>query len=234
VGEAGSLALLDYLASHTATARRIVTKLCVRFVADNPPAGLVTRLVKVYLDNRTAIVPVLRALFTSAEFAAAAGDKTRTPFEDTVATVRVLGLGPEPAGTKALESLYWMCGNAGQAPLGWAPPNGYPDVASAWASPSGQVVRWNNHLNLAAGYWPTTLTRPSSYVVGSPATYGELIDGVALRLLGRTMTPRQTTALAKFFGRIPGSALKPKDPVNGWQFPYLMAMLLNSPSFALK
>ncbi len=234
IGEAGSMALLDHLATHTATARRIATKLCVRFVADDPPAALISRLVKVYLDNRTAIIPVLRALFGSAEFKAAIGAKTRTPFEDTVATVRVLALGPEPTGTKALESLYWMCGNAGQAPLGWAPPNGYPDVAAAWASPSGQLVRWNNHLNLAAGWWPTTLTRPSSYVPGSPGTYGELIDAVAVRLLGRTMTPRQTTALAKFYGKTPATVLKPRDPVTGWMFPYLMAMLLNSPSFALK
>ena len=34
-----SLALLDYLARHPATAERIATKLCVRFVADEPPAS---------------------------------------------------------------------------------------------------------------------------------------------------------------------------------------------------
>ena len=237
-GEKASMALLDHLALHTATARRIVTKLCVRFVADNPPAGLVTKLVKVYLDNRSAIVPVLRALFGSAEFAAAIGAKTRTPFEDVVATVRILGLRPEPTGTKAVESLYWMCQNAGQAPLAWAPPNGYPDVASAWASPSGRLVRWNMHLSLAAGWWPTTLVRPPSpvqeYAGGIPATYGALIDAVSVRLLGRTLARPAVEALAAFFGKNPAAALKPTDPATGWLFPYLMAMLLNSPSFALR
>ncbi|MBG0561776.1 DUF1800 domain-containing protein [Actinoplanes aureus] len=237
-GEAAALALLDYLALHPVTARRIVTKLCVRFVADEPPAGLITALVKVYLDNKSAIVPVLRALFTSAEFAASIGAKTRTPLEDLAATVRTLGYGPATSGTKFLESLYWMCRDAGHAPLFWGPPNGYPDVASAWASPSGLLVRWNFHLSIAAGWWPDTLVRPASLATGMvgvlPATYGALIAAVGTRLLGVAPTAQQTAALAAFYGKTPASPLKPNDPAVGWMFPYLMGMLLNSPSFALR
>jgi hypothetical protein len=195
--------------------------------------------VKVYLDNRSAIAPVLRALFTSPEFAASIGAKTRTPYEDVVATLRTLDYGPEPSGTKAVESLYWTCSNAGQAPLAWAPPNGYPDVATAWASPSGQLVRWNAHLNVGAGYWPTTLVRPASLVAAfagatTPATYGALIDAVSNRLLQITLPGAQREALAGFFGKTPASPVKAKDPAIDWMFPYLMAMLLNSPTFALR
>jgi uncharacterized protein (DUF1800 family) len=238
-GEQAALALLDDLAMHTATARRIVTKLCTRFVADEPPATLVTKLVKVYLDNKSAIAPVLRALFTSPEFAASIGAKTRTPYEDVVATLRTLDYGPEPSGTKAIESLYWTCSNAGQAPLAWAPPNGYPDVATAWASPSGQLVRWNAHLNVGAGYWPTTLVRPASLVTAfsgttTPATYGALVDAVSNRLLQMTLPAAQREALAGFFGKTAASPVKAKDPAIDWMFPYLMAMLLNSPTFALR
>ncbi len=237
-GEAAALALLDHLALHPATARRIATKLCVRFVADNPPASLVTRLAKVYLDNRTAIAPVLRALFGSGEFAAAVGAKTRTPYEDIVATVRTLDYGPEKSGTQALKALYWMTQSAGQAPMAWAPPNGYPDVASAWASPSGQVVRWNAHLNIAAGWWPTTLQRPASLVAALagtlPATYGALIDAVATRLVGRTLAPAHTAAIAAFYGKTPAAAVRANDAAVGWALPYLVALLLNSPYFALR
>jgi uncharacterized protein (DUF1800 family) len=238
-GESAALALLDYLAVHPATARQIVTKLCTRFVADDPPAGLITTLVKVYLDNRSAIAPVLRALFTSPEFAGSVGAKTRTPYEDVVAMLRTLDYGPEPSGTKAVESLYWTCSNAGQAPLAWAPPNGYPDVAAAWVSPSGQLVRWNAHLNVGAGYWPTTLVRPSSMVAAfagttTPATYGALIDAVSNRLLQITLPAAQREALAGFFGKTSASPVKAKDPGIDWMFPYLMAMLLNSPTFALR
>jgi len=238
-GEQATLALLDYLALHPATARRIATKLCVRFVADDPPAGLITSLAKVYLDNRSAIAPVLRALFGSAEFAASIGAKIRTPYEDIVATLRTLDYGPEPSGTKAIESLYWTCANAGQAPLAWGPPNGYPDVAAAWASPAGQLVRWNAHLNVGAGYWPATLVRPPSLLAAfagspTPTTYGALIDAASNRLLQTTLPESQRTALAGFFGKTPAGPIGAKDPAIDWMFPYLMAMLLNSPTFALR
>jgi uncharacterized protein (DUF1800 family) len=237
-GESAALELLDYLAMHQATARRIVTKLCIRFVADSPPESLVTTLIKVYLDNRTAIAPVLRALFTSAEFAASIGAKSRTPLEDLAATVRTLGYGPATSGTKFLESLYWMARDAGQAPLFWGPPNGYPDVAAAWASPSGLLVRWNFHLSIAAGWWPDTLVRPANLLTGMvgalPATYGALIEKTAIRLAGIAPTAQQTAALAEFYGKTPASPLKSNDPAAGWMYPYLMGMILNSPSFALR
>ncbi|BBH64643.1 hypothetical protein ACTI_13280 [Actinoplanes sp. OR16] len=237
-GESAALALLDYLALHPVTARRIVTKLCVRFVADEPPADLITALVKVYLDNRSAIVPVLRALFTSAQFAASIGAKTRTPYEDLAATVRTLGYGPATSGTKFLESLYWMARDAGNAPFNWGPPNGYPDVASAWSSPSGLLVRWNLHLSIAAGWWPDTLVRPANLATGMlgtlPATYGALITQLAVRLLGVAPPAKHVAALAEFYGRTPASPLKANDPAAGWMFPYLMGMLLNSPTFALR
>jgi hypothetical protein len=237
-GEAAALALLDYLALHPSTAKRIATKLCVRFVSDTPPASLVTRLTKVYLDHRTAIAPVLRALFGSAEFAASVGAKTRTPLEDLAATVRILGHGPETGGTTALRALYWMAESAGQAPMAWAPPNGYPDVAAAWASPSGQVIRWNGHLNLAAGWYPEQLARPAAPVtdlIGPlPHTYGELIGVAADRLLGRRLSAEHTEAVAAFYGKTAGARLRSGDRAVGWAFPYLVALLLNSPSFALR
>jgi len=238
-GEQAALALLDYLARHPSTARRIVTKLCVRFVADDPPVSLITSLVKVYLDNRSAIAPVLRALFASPEFAASVGAKVRTPYEDIVAMLRTLDYGPEPSGTKAIESLYWTCSNAGQAPLAWGPPNGYPDVAAAWTSPAGQLVRWNAHLNVGAGYWPTTLVRPASLLAAfagtpTPSTYGALIDATSNRLLQTTLPSAHREALAGFFGKTTASPIGAKDPAIDWMFPYLMAMLLNSPTFALR
>jgi uncharacterized protein (DUF1800 family) len=244
-GATAALALLDHLALHPATAKRIATKLCTRFVADDPPATLVTKLVKVYLDNRSAIAPVLKALFTSPEFAAATGAKTRTPLEDIVATVRVLGYGPEkvvagsnPAGIKGVQGLYWMVDEAGQAPMSWAPPNGFPDVAAAWASPSGQLIRWNAHLNIVAGWWPKQLVRPANLVTGLigavPGTYGGLVDALAKRLFGRTLAAEHTAALTAFYGRTPASALKSSDGAVGWALPYLVAMMLNSPYFGIR
>ncbi|GIJ47466.1 hypothetical protein Val02_43520 [Virgisporangium aliadipatigenens] len=239
-GEAAALAFVEYLAMQPATAKRLAYKLCVRFVADEPPAALVEKLAKVYLDNRSAIGPVLTALFTSPEFAASAGQKVRTPFEDIVASVRALGLGPDTDGGFAgIRALYWMCESAGQPPLGWHPPNGYPDVAAAWASPSGYVERWNSHLNLAAGWWPKQLSRPASLpaflLPGTlPATYGPMLDALHRRVTGAAPRPQDVTALATFLGKTPTSALKPTDAAVTSKFPYLVALLLDAPSFLVR
>lgn len=237
-GEAGALALADYLARHPATAQRLATKLCVRFVADEAPPSLVARLAQVYLDNDTAIVPVLRALFTSAEFAASVNTKTRTPYEDMIATIRALGLGPERSGTKALDALYNTMVDAGNAPFRWNPPNGFPDVAAAWASPSNFLLRCNLHLNLASGWYPSQLTRPDNLlralVPALPATYGALVDALAVRLTGVKLPPAHTAAVLSVAGKVPTSPLNSGDRSLAGHAPYLIALVLDSPTFQLR
>jgi uncharacterized protein (DUF1800 family) len=234
-GPADALRFADHLARHPETARRIATKLCVRFVADEAPPTLVTRLAKVYLDNDTAITPVLRALFTSAEFAASVGQKTRTPFEDLIATIRTLGIGPEKSGTKALDALYNGLVKAGNAPFRWPTPDGFPDVAAAWQSPSAFLMRCNNHLNLAAGWYPSQLTRPDdllrSLVPVLPATYGALVDALATRLVGTRLPAPHTAAVLSVAGKLPTS------PLNGslaGVAPYLIALVLDAPAFQVR
>ena len=237
-GEAAAMAFVDHLARHPETARRIATKLCVRFVADDAPASLVATLAKVYLDNDTAIVPVLRALFTSAEFAAAAGQKTRTPFEDLAATVRALGLGPEKSGVKALDALYNALVNAGNAPYRWSTPDGFPDVAAAWASPSAFLQRCNLHLNLATGWYPSQLTRPAdllkSLVPVLPGTYGALVDALATRLVGARLPAAHTAAVLSVADKLPTSPLTAGDKSLAGSLPYLIALVLDAPSFQLR
>ncbi|GAA0942371.1 hypothetical protein Vau01_055620 [Virgisporangium aurantiacum] len=243
-GEKAGTAFLDHLAMHPKTAERIATKLCIRFVADEPPAGLVTTLAKVYLDNRTAIAPVLRALFTSAEFAKAANAKVKTPLEDIAGTVRILGLGPDAAGTNGagtdgIRALYQILEKTGHGPMRWEPPNGYPDVAAAWASPSGFLVRWNAHLNLAAGWYPKQLTRTTPLlnrlVPGAlPATYGALVETVVKSLVGTAPKPEHTAALTQFFGKKPIDPLKAKDQAVTGKFPHLVALVLDAPMFQVR
>jgi uncharacterized protein (DUF1800 family) len=238
-GEAASREFLDHLAMHPKTAERIATKLCVRFVADEPPATLVAALAKVYLDNKTAIAPVLRALFTSAEFAKAANAKVKTPLEDIASTVRILGSNADATGTDGIRALYQIIEKAGHGPMRWEPPNGYPDVAAAWASPSGFLVRWNAHLNLAAGWYPKQLTRKSpllsQLVPGTlPATYGALVETVVRSLIGTTPKPEHTAALTQFFGKKPIDLLKAKDQAVTGKFPHLVALVLDSPMFQVR
>ncbi|MEU8659907.1 DUF1800 domain-containing protein [Actinoplanes philippinensis] len=237
-GEAAAFAFIDYLARRPQTAERIARKLCVRFVADSAPESLVAKLKKIYLDNDTAIVPVLRALFLSPEFAGSAGQKARTPFEDAVATIRALGLGPDASGVKSLDALYNHLVQAGNAPFRWSPPNGYPDVAAAWASPSAFLLRCNLHLNLAAGWYPKQLARPAdllkSLVPVLPGTYGALVDALAVRLIGVKLPAAHTTAVLSVAGKLPTSPLTAKDKSLAGVAPYLIALVLDSPSFQLR
>ncbi|MET7424902.1 DUF1800 domain-containing protein [Dactylosporangium sp. NPDC005555] len=234
-GETAALQFVEMLAQHPATAERVARKLCVRFVSDDPPAALVQRLRQVYVQQKSAIAPVLRALFTSAEFAASVGAKVRTPFEDLIGTVRVLGLQPEATGTEGVRALYNYLVAAGHAPMRWAPPNGYPDVAAAWTAPSGLLIRWNAHLNLAAGWYPKQLVRPASMlaslVPALPPTHGAFVDALATRLVGTTLQPAHRDALLSFLGKTPTSPLKAKDPAVTGRLPHLIALILDSPYF---
>ena len=203
--------------------------------------SLVTKLAKVYLDNDTAIAPVLRALFTSAEFAASVGPKVRTPFEDLAATVRTLGLRPgDRPASRRLDALY---NDAGQRRATrrcrWSPPNGYPDVAAAWASPSAFLMRCNSHLNLAAGWYPNQLTRPAdllkSLVPALPATYGALVDALAARLVGTHAAGRAHRRRAQRRRQAADqSSDQQRQVARRAALPYLIALVLDSPSFQLR
>jgi uncharacterized protein (DUF1800 family) len=195
VGEA----YLQYLATHPATANNIARKLAVRFVCDNPPQTLVDRLAKAYLDNGTAIVPVLNTLFRSLEFWIATGLKTRRPLENLVATVRALGVAPGPDVRAAVEGAYWQTQNLGQAPLAWVPPNGYPDVAAAWNSAHAMLAVWNSHRAMVQGRHKGLAYPKVEGLVGTrPATVGKYLDALADRLVFQPVAARERAALLKF------------------------------------
>ncbi len=241
-GREVAVAYLRWLARQPATAAAIVLKLAVRFVSDSPPATLLTALTATYLAHDTSIVPVLRQLFDSAEFAAAAGKKVRRPYEDLVATVRVLGLKPDLKGTVGIEALHWILVDMGHGPLAWSPPDGYPDVTPAWQSAAGTLARWNAHLNIAARWWPKTLTGPALTTMlpkKRPATYGALLDVLSNRLLQRSLPARQKTAICTFLSDewttiTPAKALPADSSAVGWRLPYVVALLLDSPHHSIR
>src|SRR5215203_5221024 len=140
-GEKAAIAYVRYLAAHPATAKRIARKLAVRFVSDDPRPPWSSSWPR-FTDATTPRSPVLRALFWSRAFKASLGDKVRRPFADMVATVRALGIRPPAAGTDGVRQLYWLSGSLGHPPLGWHPPDGYPDVADSWRSAGGTLTRW--------------------------------------------------------------------------------------------
>jgi uncharacterized protein (DUF1800 family) len=228
---------LRYLARHPATANHIARKLCMRFVSDSPAPSLVSALAQTYLAKGTAIVPVLRQLFRSPEFADSLGRKVRRPAEDIVATVRVLKIGPDQSGNEGMQGLYWMADGLGNAPLAWPPPDGYPDEAVKWASAGGTLGRWNVHTSLAAHWWPDELTMPPfrSYLPSPlPATHGALVQALARRLLFRSLPGVQRDGVLALVGKSATAPLHKGDEAVTWRLPYLLAAILDSPFHALR
>lgn len=237
-GQAVVVAYLDYLARHPATATRICRTLCEYFVADTPPAALVTRMAAVYTRNDTAIPPVLREMFLSPEFEAGADKKIRRPAEQVYAAMRTLGVWPDKgAGTKGIEWLRWSIGSMANEPNAWPTPDGYPTSAEEWRSAGAMLTRFNVVMTLAQG-WQKDLTYvPITNLLPRPlpADHGGLITALHRRLHFRTMPATDVRAMCDFLGvtattRLTASsrALNPT-----WDLPQLVGLLLNAPALAI-
>jgi uncharacterized protein (DUF1800 family) len=224
---------LNYLVTHPATAKRIAHKLARRFVCDDPPYTLVDRLAQSYLDNGTAIVPVLRTLFSSVEFWMSTGLKVRTPLENVLATARIVGIGPGANTTDGLGGLYRMTDNLGQAPLTWGPPDGFPDYADAWGSAHATLGTWNSHRSMMAGFARgLSYVKAETFVGLQPATVGEYLDTISLRLVHQPMQPAHKGALLTFLGAEEATAVK--DLRLGGQIDSVVPLILDSVYHALR
>lgn len=140
-------AVLGDLARHPATAHHIATKLVRHFVADDPPAGAVEALARVFLKTDGDLRAVSLALIDLPDAWSAPLTKMRSPYDFVVAAMRLLDKLPaEPGSTMNTLKQLGM-------PL-WAPagPNGFPDVEAAWASPEGLKMRLDLSAQIAHGY----------------------------------------------------------------------------------
>ena len=205
VGEA----YLDHLAHHELTATFVCTKLARRFVADEPSQDLVATLAQTFLEEDTAIVPVLRALFDSDEFRASVGQKTRRPLEDIIATARALGLEVlETPRSDNPRTLLDVAYDLGQAPMNWAPPNGYPDTANVWLSSARLLGSWNYHWDLIEGRYDDWLSPAVDAVAqladGAADTVGEVVDAVTERLVWQQLRDEDRAAVIEFTGGAEG------------------------------
>jgi len=233
-GQAVTAAYLSYLAHHPGTARNVAHKLAVRFVSDDPSPELVDHLAQVYLANDTAIVPVLRALVASDEFAGSAGAKMRTPDEDVVATYRALGVRVQAptAGSSAANALLWQTEAIGLRPFGWTRPDGRPDRAEAWSSVSRMLGSFDAHYSLSGGWWPSkdvVYAAPVDWLPAAAVRFDALVDALSRRILGRPATDVLQTAAGQATGCAPATVITADHGLVRWDMPRLLTVLLDSP-----
>ena len=139
--------VIALLAKHPSTARFISTKLARRFVADDPPKGLVDRAARRFLETDGDIREVVRTIVTSPEFftADAYRAKVKTPYEFVVSAVRATGIqmnGAQPL-VQAIRTL-------GMPLYGCQPPTGYADKADAWVNSGALLNRMNFAVSLTS------------------------------------------------------------------------------------
>lgn len=140
------LEVLDLLAHHPSTARFISLELAKRFVADDPPPSLVSRMTETFLSKDGDLREVMRTMINSPEFwsEGAYQAKVKTPFEMVVSAVR--------ASQADLQSAF-LLGNEiqklGEPLYRKIEPTGYSSANAEWVSSAGLLERMNFAIALA-------------------------------------------------------------------------------------
>lgn len=227
---------LRHLAHHPDTARRIATKLAVKFVGDNPSPALVSKLARVYLKHDTAIKPVLNALVQSKAFKASTGKKVRDPIEDVVATYRALGvkIARPTTSSSGANAVLWQAQAIGATPFGWPRPDGTPIDNAPWTSTSRILASLRNHYTMSGGWWPTerlTYRTPRSWVPKSGMRFDALVDHLSRQLLHRPASSRLVRACTEAVGISSATRITHDHALVKWQMPRLLTTVLDSPHF---
>jgi uncharacterized protein (DUF1800 family) len=142
LGEGDLDRVIDIVAVHPSTARFVATKLCARFIADEPPAIAVESTARAFTDSRGDIKTTLRALFTTPEFRDSAGTKLKRPFHFVVSALRATNaeLSDEKRTLSFLDKM-------GHTPFRYPTPDGYPQESSHWLATL--LWRWKFAVALA-------------------------------------------------------------------------------------
>jgi len=150
-GQGDGEKVLDLLAQSPVTARFVATKLCKRFIADDPPKAAVDRVAAAFLRTGGDLRAVYAVLFSSPELWSdqAFAAKTKTPREPAAAAVRALG-GTTTGGPALAQQIAKM----GEPLYQCQPPTGYTEVADAWVNAGALLNRLNFGLAVAAGRVP--------------------------------------------------------------------------------
>src|SRR6266545_747541 len=222
-------ALLGALASHPNTAARIAHKLCVTFVADDPPQALVERAAKAYLDSDTDTRATLKAILTSDEFKASAGHKVKLPLRALVSSVRALGA--DVGDGERLLPLVKVLRDLGQAFFGWQAPNSYPQIGAAWVNTGGMLARWNAAFALAEGRIKNAQVDLHGFISPDLQAAGALVDTLGAALLHMPLPAPARAALIEYTGDDAGESVKLDHAALSRRLPELAGLILASPAF---
>jgi uncharacterized protein (DUF1800 family) len=211
-GEQEGVRLLDFLAAHPSTIEHVCRQLCIRLVADVPPADAIAAARAAWCATGGDIAQVVRAIVRAPVFwrAEHRGNKIKSPLELVVSAVRAV------AGEVDGSGLAKVMARLGQPPLLAPAPTGYADSSAAWLSTAGALERMDFALGLAAERLPgvrlaldqvvpvpageplavwrgATLARLEAMIAGG---FAATTRGVIARWIARPNQPAQARTLA--------------------------------------
>ena len=221
-GMEDGMEVLRRLAAHPSTARFISLKLCRHFVADDPPAAVVSRAAETFTQSRGNLRHVLKTILTSPEFnsQAAFRAKVKSPFELVASSLRTL-----EAETDGGAPLMGQIQRMGQPLFQYQAPTGYPDRGSSWINSGTLLARMNFSMALAANKIPGT--RLDFQALAPSGDSPEVWDQLVQRTLGGSVTDETRAAVMKSLDGLGSQG-------GGKGFPKTMlmaALLLGSPDF---
>lgn len=235
--------LLEFLARHPATAKRISTKLAQRFISDNPPQSIIDKLSKTYLDTDGDLSAVYRELFKSPEFWSEKnmGSKIKKPFHLMASMIRALGGTVDTDSVKDFKKLDAPLNQMGEPIYRCQPPTGFKDEAEVWVNPGALVTRIQAAMALshqrvdAVTYSPSFFRSRlrSANVMGSSKDSLKFLDRM---LMGSSLREETIETIAQELEHEPKvqdemeakAESKAKSSVN---LPQLLGLLLGSPEF---
>jgi uncharacterized protein (DUF1800 family) len=158
--------VLDMVARHPSTARFISRKLAQRFVADDPPETLVTRMAQTFTKTDGDLRAVMKTMLDSKEFwsEGAYRSKTKSPLEMVASAVRAVN-----GDVDFAFALVNQVAQLGQPLYRKQEPTGYSNSSQEWLNSAGLLARMNFAVQLAGNKVPgVKVESADASVLGAP------------------------------------------------------------------
>ncbi|TDJ33038.1 MAG: DUF1800 domain-containing protein [Gammaproteobacteria bacterium] len=187
--------VLDLLADHESTANYLAKKLCIRFVADDPPQSIIDKIAQEYLDTGGDIREMMRTLLLSGEFRNNDALKFKRPTDYLMSVIRTLN----PNLTDAYFRLIFdFLITLGHLPFQWPTPDGYPDDAVYWTSTNALLNRWNFAIGAADGGLDYFIQVRIFELMDGARRPIEIVDTLAERILHRDLAADDRAVLLEY------------------------------------
>ena len=172
--------VIEILVTHPSTANFIATKLTRRFIADEPPQGIVEKAAQTFLQTNGDIKSVLRVILLDG--LPLAQPKYKRPANFVLSALRMLNT--ETDGVAIQEHLLRM----GQSYFNWPTPDGYPDRSESWQG--NLMPRWLFAFGLIRDEMNATKHNLKALLdVSLVDNLQDEVDAVSSLLLGARLAP---------------------------------------------